>query len=165
MDPKQKQFFETYISNSLDFFDHDAKEVKNISGSNNTVLWYNNIGVNHEGGRRLIFNEKPLRTKRIKVWASDIFWKFSPFPAAVITSPNGMGIKANIGNFKFPDLPALCIVLYQASETCRAISASNAYEGVEIKLNDQYDIFITINDKMGHYHKNSGAFDINIEIL
>lgn len=164
MDFREKLVYQTYINNSFNFFDHPCKAVRDFQNKNKNILWYNNLNVNHEGGSRLLVEEKTLRVKKIRVWASDVFWNFSSQPDTTIKSPKGLDIKAS-EDFRYPELPPFCVVVYQVDGIAFPIKASTSLEAEFIELDDIKNVYVCINDKKGEYAKNSGAFDLNIEIL
>ena len=164
MEFEEKLIYQTYINNSFNFFDHPSKMVRDFQNKNKNILWYNNLNVNHEGGSRLLNAEKPLKVKKIRVWTSDVFWNFSNRPETVISSGKGLDLPAN-SEFRYPDLPPFCIVIYQVDGISSAITSSNSRDALILEMDELKDIFVCINDKRGRYSKNSGAFDLNIEVL
>lgn len=164
MDFREKLIYQTYINNSFNFFDHPCKTVRDFQKKNASILWYNNLNVNHEGGSRLLVEDKPLRVKKIRIWASDVCWNFSNQPDTTIRTPKGLDIKASDA-FRYPDLPPFCVVIYQVDGIALPVVGATSLEAETIELDEVKNVYVCINDKRGGYSKNSGAFDLNIEIL
>ena len=57
------------------------------------------------------------------------------------------------------------IVLYQPNKNVQMIKAVTSYDAQIINIDPNYDIYVTVNDQRGHYHDNSGAFDLYLEVL
>lgn len=129
-------------------------------------LWFNNISVNNEAGTQLYQAETPLRAHRIRIFASDVAWRYGFSFSTAVRTPLGRGTVTEAA-FRFPGLFRYGLVLFQPQTNGQLkawqISATSRETPQEIELNPDLDIHIAVNDDKGRYGDNSGSIDLYIQ--
>jgi hypothetical protein len=129
-----------------------------------TVLTYTNFAVNFQDGSPLgDENGQPLRATQIRVWAPEVNWT-PDSNRSRITSPTGSGGSAP-GTFRYPGFNVGGIVLNQPSGTTQNVSGTTRDNAQVLLFSNGADIIANVNDAVGFYADNGGAFDLVVEIL
>ena len=130
-------------------------------------LFWTHLPVNFEYGTRLFANDAPFRARRIRIWAQDVTWSFSrEDPHAVITTAKGHGEIAD-NNWRYPTMPKFGIVLWQPNGTTVSVPNSLPPDNrpYEFQISNAHEIIMNVNDALGAYQDNGGAFSLKLEVL
>lgn len=105
-----------------------------------------------------------VRASRIRVYASDISWNYGPHGSTRITTPNGNGLRAPSG-WRYPGYNQFGIVIYQDGLAPQNVIGTSDATAQEFNINNSRDVRINVNDALGTYGDNWGAFDIYIKVI
>lgn len=130
-------------------------------------LTWTHLPVNFEYGTRLFANDRPFKARHINVWASDVTWSFSRESLhAVITSAAGHRERADSA-WRYPTMYKFGIVLWQPNGIVlpvpNFIGADN--EPYEFQISIENEIILNVNDAIGTYQDNGGAFSLILQVL
>ncbi len=133
-------------------------------------LHYDHLAVNCNDGNLLLDQDgQPLRASTIKVYASDIKWKFSE-GGPDITSANGYGGMAP-ATWRFPGANVFGIILSQKianNDTPQNILVSTENEAQEFNVYNTIDIYCNVNDgtpEQWGYADNNGSYSLRLKII
>lgn len=131
-------------------------------------LWFNNLSVNNEAGTRLYQGDHPFRAARVRVFASDVAWRYGFSFTTSVKTPLGRNV-VTPDSYRFPGLLKYGLVLFQRQPDSQLrawqIAATDKEGAQEIELSSDLDILVGVNDDKGHYSDNSGSIDLYIQPL
>ncbi len=129
-----------------------------------TQLTYINFPVNFQNGTPLgDENGQPLRVTQIRVWVPEVNWT-PDLSGTAVTSPTGNGGSAP-ASFRYPGANVFGVVLNQVGGTTQNVSGTTRANAQVLQFSNGADLIANINDAVGRYGDNGGAFDLVIEIL
>lgn len=126
-------------------------------------LYYNNVGVNSQGGICPCHNGSPLLATSIQVYCDDICWQYDNNDGlnTTVTSITGNNIKAD-QQYVYPGHFQFSILLFQKNGTSWFLYPG--VNGLSLAVHGS-PFFVNVNDTVGHYGDNSGSFDLHIKIV
>jgi len=127
-------------------------------------LFYKHLAVNSEPGLRLLgVDGNSLRASKISIWVDDIFWRYA-FGGPAIESPLGNGTQPP-GNFQYGFAAFGIVLLNPTQASIFSVRSDSPANPQEVLLNNGLDIVINVNDVIGTYGDNNGAYSLNLTVL